>query len=204
MTPFKRLQAFYRQLRRFWPAALAASWAESQAADRLVFCSFALWLVCVPIAVWMALGQPPWWLAQPAAVVLWCFGLVFFLLAGLPILALPFYGLWLALGPKKPEKSEFDRHWEEQFEEELREEKMLRAASAAAGDGSAPTQSAGSFSRYPQSKLPDLPIRIGGVILLAALIFADRPVLTALYLIPVLGWLGLEASLWLVNAWRAR
>jgi hypothetical protein len=196
---FERYWEFFRQFR--------PRWSEADMGGRVGFSVLSLWLLCVGVAVWMAIGQPSGWLTYPATAVLWTVGGFYFVILGIPILILPFYALWMVIHPNRDESEferEFDREREKLYEERAKKADELKEQGVLDEDFEMPPKHRPKFSRYPKSNLPPLPIQSAGVILIVALFLSGRLILASVYLIPAVAWLTLEGLFWLLQAWRSR
>ena len=213
----KRLREQLGELRRLAlgspRAARSGERSPNESADRLVLTMHVLWLACVPVAVWMAAGAPPPWLAGTAIAALWVFAMLNLLTIGLAPLVTPFFLLWLAI-PGNMKKAENwkdpQEEWEEGYEELKSREEELKAQGILPADEELPPKKREDWPDYIARAMPDSPYlpalrlirRIAGLILFVALIVAGRPVLAAVFAFPALGWLALEAFEWAMIRWR--
>ena len=192
-----------------WRDAVLAAWARTwrgiHPGERIAVMGIGLWFLAVGVALWAALGEPPAWLDIPALVVLWIYGLGFFLIFGAPALFLPAYGVFCGLrqvlAPKrraaedefgaemdKAEAAIKEGHTESEAGKERGEDKPFRLASL----GRKP------YAPGEECKLPNLrrPLEIAAVVLVLALLYDGRFLLAALYFVPPLALYAAIGGAW--------
>ena len=208
----KRLRALVKGLRSRWLGALGAC-RSTDPGDRISLSLIAIWLACVPIAVWMAAGEPPLWLAYLVIVTLWGVGLFFFLILGLPPLTVPFALIWYAFPRNRTKAGEWidpSDEWQSEYEDLARRMNESKDAGSLPEDYELPPIGPDDIRDFRARLMSDGPTvpalrpiaAIAAVVLIIALYADGRPVLATLYVIMLVGWPLAEGIHWLLLRWR--
>lgn len=195
----------YQRLRDPWIGGRSAR-KELQQHSQIFTAVLSIWLVSVGVAVWMAIGEPPWWLAGASIVVLWAVGGFAFSVLGLPPLVLPFALIWYLLPWNRSKIDDWDTEdrWEAEYEQREKLTEELKETGVLPEDYELAPKKREDFPAYLNRtalRLPPLPIRTAGIILIVALFVAGRPLLATLYTIMAVGWPLVEGLGWIAQQW---
>ena len=190
------LVAISRRLWRPW----SADREERRTSEAIALAVFALWLASVPVAVWMAIGDPPGLLAGAAATLLWILGLLYFYCIELPLLMLRLALVWVAgaqrwTGVDVPPETAEQRDAGQDRRRTLFEQ--LKAAGVLPPDHELPPRSDEELPAYIARTATYRPsmhpaAKVAGVTLIAALVVGQQPLLATFLAVPSLGWFAVE------------
>lgn len=192
---FYRLQEICLRLWRPW----SADPAEREGAEFTATALFALWLASIPVAAWMAIGNPPGVLAGAAGVLLWALGSLYLFVLGLPPLAAHAFRRGLANPQALSEGGKQAApvaDWEAGYDASVTRVEELKAKGALPQDYELAPRQGGAFANDVNRAATDRPTlrmiaKIAGLILIVALIVGKQPLLATFYALPPLGWLAL-------------
>ena len=191
-----RLMAIGRRLWRPW----SADRNERESSEAIASVAFVLWLACVPIAAWMAVGDVPGLLAGVATMYLWVLGLLYFFCVEFPVLMLRFGLIWIAGAPGwtgVDEEPGSEQEREARCETRNGFFEQLRAIGVLPPDCESPPGRVDEIPDYLSRNASFRPtmqvtVKIAGVILILALIAGHQPMLATFYAVPSLGWFLVE------------
>lgn len=171
--------------------------SERKSADVAAHAVFTVWLACVPISIWIAAGEPPWWLAGLTLAVLLVLGCVYFFVIGLPSLATPLFHVWQATPQEGDAANDGPDEWQATYEERAKWTEKMKAKGVLREDYQLPPKERGDFQEQLDRWIPGRPAlnrtaKIAGGVLIVALILGDHPLLATLYAFPSLGWLAMD------------
>ena len=190
------LVAISRRLWRPW----SADREERQTSEAVAWAVHALWLASVPVAVWMAIGDPPGLLAGAAATLLWILGLLYFYCVELPLLMLRLALVWMAGASRRPSVDVPPESREQQDAGRDRRRNLfeqLKALQVLPPDHELPPHSDDDLPAYvarTASHRPSMHLaaKMAGVTLIAALVVGQQPLLATFLAVPSVGWFVVE------------
>lgn len=202
------MAAFQDRLRRFlnpWTELLGER-GMLHPGDRIAIAAIWLWLACVPVAVWIAVGDPPQLLSDLAMTFLWVIG-GFYFLCGLPILFVPVYLFWVTLFAGRAAKDEGQEESQIGFEAAFEMRRRWVEAGLVPEEHGFPPRRSGVLHCFVSGIAeavfhPPLLLQFCGWILTVALFAGDHTLLALAYAVPGAAWYLFEASRWAVQRWR--